>query len=515
MVNNIEASLQDQLDYASNLLEGKVLGYWVGRSGSGVSSIIRNLSGNEYAVANFFEKFSSLDNWKSPTYDLDKPSYNLSFISAKNTDTPSAKFSINHKVTGEYANSSMDWKIAMGYIMNGTRSNTIIGNFGANEKLFVSTSNVGERTGQIGKYSQKAKITITSANASPSEVDDYTYNFDGSSTNYGKHVEKGTESYKSKYLNYHDVFEFKDNLSDFSGTEKISYSKINPESGLQVTWGINFSNAAKINYSSDTELMGKIDYSSLSIEVKDNSLINKLEFSGSVSYSVNSQNKDVNITSVNTKTLTLETNDLKVISFALVWTQENNVKNMDYLDFLSVLGSKSELVSKMIHIPQIPLTGNEVITIKSIEGYSLNSDDGNDTVVGGLGNDTINGGAGSDKLTGGKGADVFTFNRADFFGANVGGETIFNKSYDIITDFNPVKGDILDFKDIGEIGFYPTVAVAEIADASLFYSGGKIYLNTDTTGEKFIATPIIKLTGNQKSFLNADGDGWAESTLYL
>ena len=34
---------------------------------------------------------------------------------------------------------------------------------------------------------------------------------------------------------------------------------------------------------------------------------------------------------------------------------------------------------------------------------------------------------------------------------------------------------------------------------------------SDTTGEKFIATPIITLTGNQKNFLNADSDGWAES----
>jgi Ca2+-binding RTX toxin-like protein len=515
MVNNVEASIQNQLEYASNLLDGKAPGYWVGRSGSGVSSIIKKLSANENTVANFFDNFSSLDNWKLPTYDIDKPSYNLSFISAKNADTPSANFSINHKVTGEYANRFMDWKIAMGYIMNGTRSNTIIGNLGTNEKLFVSTYDVGERTGQIGKYSQKAKITITSANASPSEVDDYTYNFDGSSTNYGKHVEKGTESYKSKYLNYQNVFEFKDSLSDFLGSEKINYSKINPDSGLQVTLGMNFSNAAKINYSSDTELIGKIDYSSLSIEIKDNSLIKRLEFSGSVSYSVNGQNKDFNITSVNTKALTLETNDLKVISFASVWTQENNVKNIDYFDFLSVLSSlsASELASKMIYIPQILLTGNETITIKRIEGYSLNSDDGNDTVVGGLGNDTINGGAGSDKLTGGKGADVFTFNRVDFFSANVSGETIFNKSYDIITDFNPVKGDILDLRDIGEIGFYPSVAAAKIAEASLFYSGGKIYLNIDTTSEKFIATPIITLIGNQKSFLNANYDGWAESTV--
>jgi hypothetical protein len=77
--------------------------------------------------------------------------------------------------------------------------------------------------------------------------------------------------------------------------------------------------------------------------------------------------------------------------------------------------------------------------------------------------------------------------------------------------FDPIEGDVLEFGELGGLGFYPTVAAAKIAEASLFYSGGKIYLNTDTTGEKFIATPIITLTGNQKSFLNADGDGWAES----
>ena len=146
--------------------------------------------------------------------------------------------------------------------------------------------------------------------------------------------------------------------------------------------------------------------------------------------------------------------------------------------------------------------GDDTITIKNAEGLSVDSGNGKDVVVGGKGNDTIIGGAGSDKLTGGKGLDAFSFSKADFFTDNANGGSVFNKSVDTITDFNLSEKDVLDFNDLGSLSFFSTVKDATVANAELFYVSGKIYLNTDITGDKYTATPIITLTGNPK--VNAD-----------
>lgn len=55
--------------------------------------------------------------------------------------------------------------------------------------------------------------------------------------------------------------------------------------------------------------------------------------------------------------------------------------------------------------------------------------------------------------------------------------------------------------DLGELGFY-TLAQAKIVGASLFYDKGVVYLNISLTDDKYIPTPIIKLTGNPA--VNAD-----------
>jgi hypothetical protein len=64
-------------------------------------------------------------------------------------------------------------------------------------------------------------------------------------------------------------------------------------------------------------------------------------------------------------------------------------------------------------------------------------------------------------------------------------------------------GDVLDFGEIGQLGFYKTLNDAKADEAQLFYVKGQIYYNVDTTGEKYTPTVIITLTGNPA--LNADG----------
>ncbi|MCX8571644.1 DUF5801 repeats-in-toxin domain-containing protein [Aminobacter sp. MET-1] len=63
---------------------------------------------------------------------------------------------------------------------------------------------------------------------------------------------------------------------------------------------------------------------------------------------------------------------------------------------------------------------------------------GNDILYGGAGNDTLNGGTGSDTMTGGEGADTFV----------ISADAISGSIDDIITDFNPSQGDVLDLSEL-------------------------------------------------------------------
>ena len=140
--------------------------------------------------------------------------------------------------------------------------------------------------------------------------------------------------------------------------------------------------------------------------------------------------------------------------------------------------------------PIITLTGNPKIDIGNIKYFNV--------VIGSIRDDVIIGSTGSDKLTGGKGSDTFSFSKSDFFTDNANGGSVFNKSVDTITDFNLSEKDVLNFGDLGELSFFSTVKDATAANAELFYVSGKVYLNTDTTGDKYTAMPIITLTGNPK-----------------
>ncbi len=123
------------------------------------------------------------------------------------------------------------------------------------------------------------------------------------------------------------------------------------------------------------------------------------------------------------------------------------------------------------------------------------------------GNDTLVGGAGSDKLTGGKGADIFSFTDSDFYTKASNGDLVFNGSVDTVTDFNVKEHDVLDFGELGELSFYPTLNDAKNDLASLFYvkGSGKIYLNT-SHADGFTPTVIVLLTG--KPAINADFTDW-------
>ncbi len=221
----------------------------------------------------------------------------------------------------------------------------------------------------------------------------------------------------------------------------------------------------------------------------------------------NSQSEKVSLSKV-----TLTSSDFKLTATKVSYDapsaeemmQTHGITNLDSNYFVSAESMQEDL---MTYVVPYLMNGDNTITITNKEGAVIDAGSGKDVVVGNIGDDKITGGAGSDKLTGGKGADTFSFSNADFFTENASGDLVFNKSADTITDFKLVEGDSLDFSDLGDLYFYKTVNDAKLEDAHLFYviGSGKIYFNTDMTGEKFTATPIITLTGNPKATVDA---GW-------
>jgi Ca2+-binding RTX toxin-like protein len=130
-----------------------------------------------------------------------------------------------------------------------------------------------------------------------------------------------------------------------------------------------------------------------------------------------------------------------------------------------------------------------------------------DKLSGLSGNDTLVGGAGSDRLTGGKGSDIFVFTASDFYTADSNDGLVLNSAVDTVADFNVKEHDVLDFGDLGELSFYPSLNDAQDELAKLFYvkGSGKIYLNTNEDGG-FTPTVIVVLTG--KPAVNTDLTDW-------
>jgi uncharacterized repeat protein (TIGR02059 family) len=83
-------------------------------------------------------------------------------------------------------------------------------------------------------------------------------------------------------------------------------------------------------------------------------------------------------------------------------------------------------------------TGNDTVTATAKAGTNntITTHAGNDAIVSSFGDDLITGGLGADTMTGGGGSDTFAF------GAD---GSVIGTSRDIITDFNTLDADILDF----------------------------------------------------------------------
>lgn len=123
--------------------------------------------------------------------------------------------------------------------------------------------------------------------------------------------------------------------------------------------------------------------------------------------------------------------------------------------------------------------------------------DGNDIIKGGKGRDTLEGGDGTDKLIGGANADRLT-------GGAKGDKFVFQKisespfdSPDLITDFRPIQGDLIDLHKIdADPG-------TEVDDA--FFLGGDTF--TNTVGE--LIQDVFK-DGRVHLQGDIDGDGFAD-----
>ena len=106
---------------------------------------------------------------------------------------------------------------------------------------------------------------------------------------------------------------------------------------------------------------------------------------------------------------------------------------------------------------------------------------GADTILGGNGDDRIIGGAGRDTMTGGKGADTFVF------------ATTGQAKGDVITDFRPVQGDVLNFRSIdaredvdGNQRFtliWDEAFSGRSGELRVWTKGGDTYVAGDTDGD--------------------------------
>ena len=143
------------------------------------------------------------------------------------------------------------------------------------------------------------------------------------------------------------------------------------------------------------------------------------------------------------------------------------------------------------------LAGND--SLSGLAGNdTLDGGAGNDTLNGGSGNDTLIGGVGKDALTCGAGNDIFDFNALTELGLD-------SATRDVITDFT-VGQDKIDLSTIdantllaGDQAFTFVTSFTTTA-GQVRYSGGFVYLNTDTDTA---AEYAIQLTGTVPAALTA------------
>ena len=468
-VEKVEANISDQFSYVNGLT-------------TRFSGIIENLSTLE---------------GNSLLYDDTKPSYNLTFKSVKAADTPAGTFSIKHSATGGFIDS-----MGEGDGQNGTLSNSATATYGTidkasgsqGKKIVTKLDKNGDVVSSTKTESSKTSVT-SSNNTLDDKSDDYTHTTSSSGsfsyvekTGAESYANKSSDVYKSTDLNYSSSSDSK----DYSGSAKANFSNHNLDIQNTITANVAFS------YDYDSSWVN-ISAAEFKIAADDKSSLSSLSFTGIFTANFLETN------SINLKSLTLETADLKFVSGAVktdISTEDSVVLGNIIVSSIGTDVFTEENINSSIAIFQGFNQGDNTITIKNVDGASVDGGNGADTIIGGSGDDGITGGAGSDKLTGGKGVDTFSFSGSDFFTENSKGDVVFNKSVDTISDFNLKDGDILDLGDLGELGFY-TLAQAKIEGASLFYDKGVVYLNISLTDDKYIPTPIIKLTGNPA--VNAEG----------
>lgn len=110
--------------------------------------------------------------------------------------------------------------------------------------------------------------------------------------------------------------------------------------------------------------------------------------------------------------------------------------------------------------------------------------EGDDALVGGGGNDRFYGGSGADAMFGGTGADTFVFE-----------DDALSADMDIVKDFNPEEGDVLDISDL--LREYHSL-IDDLDDFVSIVGGGNgsiISVDQDGTGTEFGFSPVVLLSG--------------------
>lgn len=519
---------------------------YLGRISEGVYAGYSGDYGSSLYAETLIDSLSSLD-WNAPTYDDEKPSYNLSFTATKTADTLAGKLSIKHAVTGEYAEGVDQWDVR-----NGTLSNTISASYGSADKwTYSNKNNIQSKFNKDDELISRTTAgssneSIVSTNGTDDDKsDDFSYKYNDSySSNWkydinsqlydpadyyigftGTSNSKHNAVYKSKYLNFSssgedsEVYTLGDSeIKTESGKYASTYANTNVDEGVSITYTLKGAYKITFDYAEAKELQSNEDITATfkATSNDDPSSSFALDFTGNISSGYDAK-LEANYATATFKSLSIKTADVESTSNAFdITLDDESYSNLEetYINNSWVLENPRngamdgeynipELVQGMKDVFTLLNKGDQTIAIKNADGYEVDAGAGNDTVTGGAGDDTIISGSGSDQLTGGKGGDTFVFNLSDY----INDEGVYNKSVDTISDFN-VNEDMLDLSDIGSLEFFANLAEAKSAESYLFYTQGKIYLDVGDGAYKPVN--IINLVGSPKA--DIDAQDWVYAT---
>jgi RTX calcium-binding nonapeptide repeat (4 copies) len=160
-----------------------------------------------------------------------------------------------------------------------------------------------------------------------------------------------------------------------------------------------------------------------------------LKFSGSVI------NDDIAGTaSVNIKGVKMDTS-----SYTMTVANHKETFDQSLLQGLPVLpkNNLSELYGAFSQLEAVLMRADNHIRITSVDGVTLDTGKGNDTIIGGKSDDILTGGIGRDSMNGGSGADIFSFAASD--------SGLSSSLADVITDFKIADNDQIRLKELAEI----------------------------------------------------------------